>query len=99
MNKLDKIMNDKSDLFIQQCIKNWAAQQHSPTEVRCRLLFAASPIYLKVKNDARFSRDSKKSQNKLALYRSQTNKRTDGQGRTQLWAWNIFTMTSPRFIA
>lgn len=99
MNNPDKIMNDKSDQFIQQCIKNWAAQQHPPTEVRARVIFAASPLYLKVLNSARLSVNTKKSQNKIASYRSQINKRTDGQGRTQLLAWNMFTMTSPRFIA
>jgi len=99
MSNPDTIMNDKSDRFIQQCIKNWAAEQNPSIEVRSRVIFAASPLYLKVLNGSRFAKNTKKSQNELASYRSQINKRTDGQGRTQLWAWNMFTMTAPRFIA
>ncbi len=99
MNNPDAIMNDKSDQFIKQCIKNWAAEQHPPEEVRTRVMHAASPFYLQVMNSPWFSKDSAKSPNTLASYRSLINKRTVCQGRAQLWAWNMFTMTSPRFIA
>ncbi|MBN1537086.1 MAG: hypothetical protein JW908_10180 [Anaerolineales bacterium] len=92
-------MNDKSDQFIQQCIKNWAAQQQPPSEIRSRVLFAASPLFLKVMNDLRVSENSNKTQNLLTLYRSRENGKADVQERTQLWAWNMMTMSAPRFIA
>ncbi len=99
MNNPDNIiMNDNADHFIQQCFKNWAAEQHPPAEVRTRLLHAASPFYLKIFNASPFQGDSSKPIATLTSYRSPINKRTDARGQTQLWAWHM-TMTTLRFIA
>ncbi len=92
-------MTDNSDQFIQQCIKNWAAEQHPPLEVRSRVLHAASPFYLKFIVGAHISKDSNNVAGIFIPIRSSINKRNDMYGRSQIWAWNLMTMTAPRFIA
>jgi hypothetical protein len=92
-------MTDNSDQFIQQCIKNWASEQHPPLEVRERVLHAASPFYLRIINGSHILKDSNKPAGIFIPVLSSINKRNDMYGRSQLWAWNIMTMTAPRFIA
>jgi hypothetical protein len=92
-------MNDNSDQFIQKCIKNWAAEQHAPLEIRSRVLHAASPFYLRIINGVRDPGNADISAAILSTYRSSINKRNDMYGRSQLCAWNLMTMSAPRFIA
>lgn len=99
MNKVEKIItNDTADFYLQQCLKNWAADQHPPKEVRSKLLHAASPFYFKIFNGSPIPGEANKAIAALIPYRSPLNRRTDIHGQTQLWAWHM-TMTTLRFFA
>jgi hypothetical protein len=91
-------MNDANDVYVRQCLKNWAAQQQPPANGRARLLLKVSSPEAPSRNDTLSRMDKDGHYYALASSQSPSERIVEPFSQSRLWVLHM-TLTPLRHVA
>jgi hypothetical protein len=90
-------MNDAMDVYVRQCLKNWAVQQQPPENGRARLLLKAASIDVQLNNETLSRLDRDGHFYPLASSQSPSERIVEPFSQSRLWVLHI-TLTPLRHV-
>ena len=91
-------MNDSMDVYMRQCLKNWAAQQQPPANGRARLLLKVSSPEPAMNKDSLSRLDRDGHFYPLASSQSPSDRIVEPFSQSRLWVLHM-TLTPLRHVA